>query len=87
MIERLLAAERALEAGDLERADRLFGQVADADSRNAIAVTGLAEVAPEAAVERAAGDAAAGARVRPERFVGPHRCQVLADDGEPASDG
>jgi thioredoxin-like negative regulator of GroEL len=45
VIERLLAAERALEAGELEVADWIFGQIADADARNAIAVVGLAEVA------------------------------------------
>ena len=45
MIERLLAAERALEADQLELADRLFAQVAAADPRNAIAMTGRAKVA------------------------------------------
>ena len=45
MIERLLAAQRALDAGQLDMAEVIFGQVAEADPRSAIAVTGLADVA------------------------------------------
>jgi tetratricopeptide (TPR) repeat protein len=45
MIERLLAGESALARDDLEIADRLFRQVAEADPRNAIAVVGLARIA------------------------------------------
>ena len=45
MIERLLAADAALERDDLDLAERLFAQVAEADPRNAIAVVGLGQVA------------------------------------------
>lgn len=45
MIERLLAADAALERDELDLAERLFGQVVEADARNAIAVVGLGRVA------------------------------------------
>jgi uncharacterized protein HemY len=54
MIERLLAADAALERGDIDVAGRLFAQVAEADPRNAIAVVGLARIA----VRRGAPDEA-----------------------------
>jgi tetratricopeptide (TPR) repeat protein len=55
VIERLLAADAALDREDLDVAEKLFGQVAEADPRNAIAAVGLGRVA-------AGRDDAAGAR-------------------------
>jgi thioredoxin-like negative regulator of GroEL len=72
MIERLLVAERALADGELDRAEQLFRQVAEADERNAIAVAGLAEVA------RARGDLAAAAELA---------ARALAIDPEDAAAG
>jgi len=96
MIERLLAADRALESGDLEAAARLFGQVAEADPRNAIAVVGLARVAlgrgDRTGAHRLAAtaltvdpDDAAARRLLDDLEVEAEAPSVVAAPSEPAS--
>lgn len=85
MIERLLAAEAAFERGEIDVAERGFTLVADTDSRNAIAVVGLARIA------RQRGDTVR-ARDLAERALGidPHEAaarRLLVELDRPAEPG
>ncbi len=61
MIEILLVADRMLAVGNIDRAEHLFTQVAEADPQNAIAVVGLARVALQRGDESGAMETARAA--------------------------
>jgi uncharacterized protein HemY len=85
MIERLLAADAALERDDLDLAERLFGQVAQADERNAIAVVGLGRVALRRGDRDAAADRMRAAlAIDPEEAAAVRLLRQLEDEPEPA---
>jgi hypothetical protein len=91
VIELLLEAERALSFGQVDRAETLYRQVADADPRNSIAVVGLARVALERADDLGAYVLARRALViDPEneaaRRLAVRLEEVLATRGEPVAD-
>jgi tetratricopeptide (TPR) repeat protein len=80
VIERLLEAERALAVGLLDQAERLYGQAADADPRNAIAVVGLARVALERGDEERALELGGRAlAIDPENVAGRRLVDRLSE--------
>ncbi len=88
MIERLLAAEAALANGELEAAGRLFGQVAEADPRNAIAVVGLARIARwEGRVHDARSLAERALAIDPDEAAAQRLLRQLYAEASPDGEG
>ena len=85
MIERLLAAEAALGRDELDHAQRLFGQVAEADPRNAIAVVGLARVLARRGDTDAARELLAHALELDPDEAAAHRLMAQLGAGQPST--
>ena len=80
MIEIILEAERALTTGQLDQAERLYRQAAEADPRNSIAVVGLARVALDRGDERGAYTLARKAlEIDPENAAGQRLAERLEE--------
>ena len=87
MIERLLEAERARTAGELDLAATLLNQVIEADPRNAIAVVGLAHVALDRGDLMAAGAHARRAlEIDPDEAAAARILAELAERAKPATE-
>jgi len=86
MIELLLAADRLLAAADLDHAERIYRQVADADPRNAMAVVGLARVAAARGDLTAASDLAARALAIDPQDQAAQRLAASTGSTAPAED-
>jgi hypothetical protein len=85
MIERLLAGEAALARDELDAADRLFAQVAEADPRNAIAIVGKARVAGRRGdVDLARTLAKQALAIDPKEAAATRLIRELARPAEPA---
>jgi predicted Zn-dependent protease len=91
VIEIMLEAERAMAVGLLDKAERLYAQVAAADPRNSIAVMGLARIALERDNQRGAYLLARRAlALDPDNPMASHMArrmaEVMAGRGEPPPD-